>query len=165
MERFRVHRAVMRLTLSALFAALIFCSTFLIRVPIASGYIHAGDGFVFLAAVVLPAPYAAAAAALGAGLADFFGGYILWMPVTALIRAVCVLFFRRGGRILCRRNLLALALSAVLTSGGYYLFEAAAVYHSFSAALVSVPFNLLQSLLGAVLFLLLGKLAASHHLD
>ena len=64
MERSPTHRALMRLTLTSLLAALIFCATFFLRIPIGAGYIHAGDGFVFISAVLLPAPYAAAAAAI-----------------------------------------------------------------------------------------------------
>lgn len=159
MERKKVHAALMKLTLASLFASLIFCATFFLRIPVASGYIHAGDGFVFIAAVLMPAPYAAAAAALGAALADFAGGFALWIPVTAAIRVLTVLFFTRR-RFLCPRNYAALGLSALLTAGGYYLFEALAVYHGFSGALTGVPFNLLQTALGAVLFLMFGRLIA-----
>ena len=53
---------------TALFAALILAVTRL-SVPIALGYIHLGDAMIYLAALILPAPYAAAAAAIGAGLA------------------------------------------------------------------------------------------------
>ena len=38
----------------ALFAALIFIATYLFKLPTPVGYIHLGDGFVFIAAAVLP---------------------------------------------------------------------------------------------------------------
>ena len=53
------------MTLAAMFAALIFLGTFIIRIPIpaTNGYIHFGDGFIYIAALILPLPFAAAAAA------------------------------------------------------------------------------------------------------
>lgn len=84
---------IKKLAFGALFAALIFCGTYFIKLPMpfSEGYIHAGDGFVFLAAALLPAPYAMGAAAIGAGLslsADIRSGY---MPrwACAFLRCFC----------------------------------------------------------------------------
>ena len=96
----KTHVTVRRLALGALFAALIFCGTYFIKIPLpaGAGYIHAGDGFVFLAAVVFPAPYAIGAAAVGAGLSDIIGGYPLWLPATIGVRALAVLLFTRKNK-------------------------------------------------------------------
>lgn len=151
--------AVRRIAVSALFAALIFCGTYFIKIPMpfAEGYIHAGDGFVFLAAVLLPAPYAAAAAAIGAGLSDLIGGYPLWIPATIGVRVIAVLLFTRKGNILCRRNLLALVGAAAINVAGYWLYESAVVYHNFVGGLAAMPFNFAQSVVGAVIFIALAK--------
>ena len=57
---------------TALFAAAITVMTaYMLHIPIPTGgYIHLGDALIYLAACLLPAPYAAAAAAIGAGMAD-----------------------------------------------------------------------------------------------
>ena len=61
-----------RLVTAALFAAAIAVMTaYLLHIPLPTGgYIHLGDALIYLAACLLPVPYAAAAAAIGAGLAD-----------------------------------------------------------------------------------------------
>ena len=45
------------------------------------GYIHLGDALIYLAAVLLPAPYAMAAGAIGGGLADLLTAPV-WAPAT-----------------------------------------------------------------------------------
>ena len=56
------------LTTAALFAAAIAVMTaYMFHIPIPTGgYIHLGDALIYLAACLLPAPYAAAAAAAAA---------------------------------------------------------------------------------------------------
>ena len=60
------------LVTAALFAAAITVMTaYMLHIPIPTGgYIHLGDALIYLAACLLPVPCAAAAAAIGAGLAD-----------------------------------------------------------------------------------------------
>lgn len=54
------------LVTAALFAAVITLTTaYLLHIPVPTGYVHLGDAFVYLAASLLPAPYAVAAAAIG----------------------------------------------------------------------------------------------------
>ena len=67
-ERNKLHLLIM----SALFAAAIAVMTaYLLHIPIPTGgYIHVGDALIYLAACLLPAPYAVGAAMVGAGLAD-----------------------------------------------------------------------------------------------
>ena len=72
------HRENLRLlTTTALFAAAITVMTaYMLHIPLPTGgYIHLGDALIYLAACLLPVPYAAAAAAVGAGLADL----LTWM--------------------------------------------------------------------------------------
>ena len=63
------NRTTRRICLTALMAAIIYVFTAYIHVPSHTGYTHVGDGFLDLAASLLPAPFAAAAGAIGAGLA------------------------------------------------------------------------------------------------
>lgn len=153
------------LTYTAISAAMVFCTTFFIKIPVLSGYIHAGDGIVFLIAVWLPSPHAALAAAIGAGLADLIGGYPLWIPVTVVIRILSVCVFavfsgrKKDRRFADAENCFALISAAVINVAGYFAFEAGFVYHSVMGALPGVPFNLIQSAVGAVIFLTIGKLA------
>ena len=61
------------LTVTGFMAALITIMTaYICHVPIGvnGGYLHFGDSLIYLAAVLLPRPYALAAAAIGGGMAD-----------------------------------------------------------------------------------------------
>ena len=108
------------LVTAALFAAVITLTTaYLLHIPVPTGYVHLGDAFVYLAASLLPAPYAVAAAAIGAGLADLLT-YPARMPATLVIKAVVALFFTaRGETLLCRRNVAALFAAAVFSPAAY----------------------------------------------
>ena len=52
---------------TGLFAAMIYVLTAWLHIPTGAGYTHAGDGLIYLAASMLPTPYAMAAGAIGAG--------------------------------------------------------------------------------------------------
>jgi len=103
------------LCLAALFAGAIAVTTaYLLHIPIPTGgYIHLGDALIYLAACLLPAPYAVGAAMVGAGLADLLTAP-LWVVPTLLIKAlVALLFTSRAPRLLCPRNGAALLLAGV----------------------------------------------------
>ena len=111
------------LTMTALFAAAISVMTaYLLHIPIPTGgYIHLGDALIYLAACLLPVPYAAAASAIGAGLADLLTAP-MWVPPTLVIKAVVVLFFtNRDERLLCRRNLAAVFAAGLFSPSAYAL--------------------------------------------
>ena len=88
------------LVLSALFAAMITVMTaFLFHIPIGvnGGYLHFGDALIYLAASMLPTPYACIAAAVGAGLADIVSGAPIWAPFTLVIKRAsrCFLLLKK----------------------------------------------------------------------
>jgi len=147
--------ALQTLTLTALFAALAAALTFVhIPFPMTSGgYVHPGDGVVYLAACLLPLPWGAVAAAIGCGVADLAAP--LWLPATLLIKPCMALFFSaKRERILCKRNALALLPAALINAGGYFLYEGLALGQW--AALAGVLGNVLQSMIAAAIFVLLG---------
>lgn len=151
--------SVRTLTASAMFAALIFAATCFIKIPLPVGYVHAGDGLVFLAAAFLPLPYAMAACAIGMGLCDLVLGYALWIPATVLTRVLATLLFSRKGKICTVRNAVAALASVLIITAGYWAYEAVFYYHSAIGALAGVPLNLAQSALGAAVFIAVGKFA------
>lgn len=111
------------LTVTAAFAAAITVTTaYLLHIPIPTGgYIHLGDTLIYLGACLLPLPWAAAAAAIGAGLADLLTAPI-WVLPTLVIKAILVLFFTsREERILCRRNITAVFLAGLFSPAAYAL--------------------------------------------
>ena len=118
------HRENLRLlTTTALFAAAITVMTaYMLHIPLPTGgYIHLGDALIYLAACLLPVPYAAAAAAIGAGLADLLTAP-MWVLPTLVIKAVLVLFFTSKSEcILCPRNWAAVVAAGLFSPAAYAL--------------------------------------------
>ena len=148
-----------RLIFAALFAAIIFVATSYLKLPLpVMGYVHLGDGIIFLAATLLPMPYAIGAAAIGAAFADLAAGYTQYILATFILKALTAAFFSsKKGKSVSLRNLIALIPAVIINVGGYYLFEAL-IYQSFVSPLASIPFNAVQSVCGGIIFVLLGAI-------
>lgn len=147
------------IVLAALFAAII-CTTiaFIPRIPTGfnGGYIHLGDTFIYLAAVLLPTPYAMVAAGIGAGLADALSGGMVWIIATIIIKPVMVLFFTsKSDKLLCKRNILALFISGFVGCFGYYL-AGAIMSGNFIAPLATLYLEAIQPVVSGIIFLLAG---------
>lgn len=151
-----MNRRIKWMCTAGVFTAVVFVFTAYFHIPSHTGYTHVGDGFIYLAACLLPLPYAMFVGAIGALLADCLTGFAIWAPASVLIKATAVLFFsRRTPKIICAKNLLALIPAAFLCIGGYYLYEAL-ITGSFIAPLAGIPGYITQSVLSSLLFLLVG---------
>ena len=161
--RTKASKKLRLITLTGVFASLIYILTAFVHIPTGAGYTHAGDGIIFLAASLLPAPYAMAAGAIGGALADGLSGFAVWMPATIIIKAVTCLFFSsKGDRIVTKRNLLGLIPSLILCVCGYSLYQGIFMTEHFSAATISAAFvqtpaYCIQTAASSVLYILLGK--------
>jgi len=144
------------LTTAAVFAALIFVSTYMLHINIGSGgYIHPGDTFIYLAACLLPTPYAAAAGAIGAALSDGLTAYI-YVPATLIIKAVMTLFFTsRSEKIITVRNVIAIFLAGITGLLGYFIWES--IIFGVGAAAANLPLGSLQPLASGILFVIIGR--------
>jgi uncharacterized repeat protein (TIGR04002 family) len=144
------------LCMAAIFTALVFVVTAYLHIPTNNGYIHVGDGLIYLAACMLPWPYAVAVGAGGALLADCLTGFAVWAPASVIIKSVTALLFTsKSKKIMGTRNRLMLLPAAVFCAGGYYLYEAA-LYGNWIAPLTGIPASLTQSLTSSVLFIVMG---------
>lgn len=144
------------MTITGIFTALILVFAAYIHIPSYTGYVHIADGFLYLAACMLPTPYAMFAGAAGAALADCLSGYAIWAPGSLIIKAVTVLFFSaKAAKIVSKRNLLGLIPAAALCVGGYYFYEVI-LYGSFSAPLYGMVGNLTQAVFSSALFVVVG---------
>ena len=151
------NRTTRRICLTALMAAIIYVFTAYIHVPSHTGYTHVGDGFLYLAASLLPAPFAAAAGAIGAGLADLLSGYGIWTPGTVIIKVLTAFCFTsRCEKLVNKRNVLGILPALVLCVGGYYLYEAL-ITGNFTAPALGIPGYLTQVALSSVVYLALGS--------
>ena len=150
------NKQLQKLCLAGIFSAAVFVLTAYLHIPSHTGYTHIGDGVIFLAAAMLPLPYAVSVAVIGAALADLLTGYAIWAPASILIKALIVLPFSHGkGRIITVRNLLSLVPAVALTVGGYYLYEAILTQNA-TAALFGIPGYVTQFVLSSVLFIAVG---------
>ncbi len=150
-----------RLTvITALFAALIFLVTAYvlhIPTPATGGYIHLGDAFLYLAASMLPAPFAIAAGGIGEALSDLLtGGAVYALPTLIIKSAMALCFTSAGKKIVTKRNIAAAVLAGVICITGYYLTEAV-LYHSFVSPLAEIPANLIQASASAAVYLMIGN--------
>ncbi len=145
-----------KITLSALFCALVFIATW-IYVPTPSvGNVNLGDAAILTAAWTLGGPWAAIAAALGATLADLSSGFVLYAPATLCIKALMVLaalgICRLTSRLpaFVRTGISALAAEAVMVAG-YFLYEFLILglllrFEGYTvAAIANIPFNCVQA--------------------
>lgn len=160
------------LILTALFAAMTFVLTFSIKIPMpGGGYIHLGDTMIYLAASILPTPLAMLGAAIGGAMSDFAGGYTMFVLPTLIIKAlICVPFTSKNEKIICKRNLLACVVSAVITLAGYYLTDVVLLAMSsangfiagmseaanWAGGLPSIAGNTIQAVGSAILFIVIG---------
>ena len=152
------------IVLTGLMAAMVCVATTFLHIPIVGGgYVHMGDTVIYLAAALLPTPYAVAAAAVGAGLADVLVAP-MWAPFTVAIKAVMAFAFtHKKERLLCGRNAWATLIAGGVGVLGYYIAEVVILWLSGGAlatagvaAVAAVPFNAMQEVAGGVAFLLLA---------
>ncbi len=114
-----------KIVLCAVFTALVFALTFTVKLPTPTGYVHLGDLAIYIAASVLPLPYAVFAAGVGGALSDIFGGYMLYALPTFIIKSLlAVLFTSKRDKLLCRRNVCATVIGCAVTVIGYYITNA-----------------------------------------
>lgn len=142
--------------MAGIFTALVFVVTAYLHIPTNNGYIHVGDGLIYLAACLLPWQYAMTVGAGGALLADCLTGFVIWAPGSVAIKALTVLFFSgKEKKTITLRNIIALLPATVLCAGGYYLYEAL-IYGNFITPLEGISASVTQSVASSVVFVILG---------
>ncbi len=156
MERKKKNENLRYLVLTAILSAMVYVLTAFVKIPTHQGYIHVGDGIIYLAAALLPMPYAMLSGAIGAGLSDYLSGYPMWVLPTVIIKALSVVAFSRTKpSIINKRNIFAVIPGALICIGGYYL-AAVILYGDWGAALTDIPTNAVQTVASAALFIALG---------
>lgn len=146
-----------RLILTAMFAAMVCISTICIQVasPM-GGYVNLGDALVLMSAFLLGPLHGAAAAGIGSALADILTGYAYYAPGTLILKAAIALVAARLLPALerhCHKFPQPLRLAAAAIPGEIlmvvgYLFYAWIFLSYGSAAVASIPGNLVQAAVG-----------------
>lgn len=146
------------LTISALFSALVCITTaYIFHIPFGAngGYIHLGDALIYLAATLLPTPYAILAAGIGGAMADLLTAP-LWAPATFVIKMLIALpFTNKGSKIICTRNIVAIFAASTISCLGYAIAEMI-IYGSEAMIFVSLIGNLTQAFGSGIIFVFIA---------
>ena len=147
------------LVLTAILSTLVLVSTVFINIklPIGQGgLIHLGTGALFIVAILFGPKKGALAGAIGMGLFDIFGGWIIWAPTTIVARALQGYIVgkiawsngHRGDSV--RLNILAAVASTPVMLAVYYIGQGI-MYNNWVAPLASIPGDLIQSVVGLLI--------------
>ena len=147
------------LCLMALMTAMVMIAIMCLQIPIpaVNGYVHLGDGIIFISVILLGRKNGALAGALGACLADVITGYVLWAPFSLVIKAlmafVCGKIAEKDKKekLISPVKLLGIAAAICISAGGYYLVGAMFT-GSFASAIYSIPLDLLQGGMGLAIY-------------
>ena len=143
--------SVQQLTTAGVMAALVFVMTYIPKVPVpmTGGYVHLGDGAIFLSALLL-GPLGIPVAAIGSGLSDILGGYMLYVLPTMIIKALVALIAWKGWKAgSWVRAVVTFILAEAAMVAGYFVFEA--VVYGAAAAWAAVGPNCIQGIAGVAL--------------
>lgn len=142
-----------QMTTAAVFAAAITLVTaYMLHIPIPTGgYVHLGDILIYIAASIMPAPYAIFAASIGAGLADLLTAPI-WTVPTLIIKALVALVFTcKGEKILNKRNIAAVFIVSIM-SPVLYSFAGCIIMKDASVFVPQLLGTLVQAIASGVLY-------------
>ena len=135
---------------------MVFVVTAYLHIPTYNGYVHCGDGLIFLAACLMPMPYSIVIGATGAMLADLLTGFAIWAPGSMIIKGLLTLLFTtKSTKIITKRNLVMLLPAALISAVGYYLYEAL-ITGSFAASLAGIPGSLIQAVASSIVYVAIG---------
>ena len=148
--------SVKNIVITAIFAALTFTLTMVhVPSPASGGYIHLGDSMIYLAASILPFPYASLPGAIGGGLADLLSGAVQYMAFTIIIKALLTIpFTAKKEKIIGTQNIIALFIGCFITVGGY--FGCGWILNGLGGAIAEIPGNLFQAIGSGIIYILLA---------
>ena len=168
--RSRSSMSVKELAITAICIVLVYVFTAVVNVklPIAAagGLIHLGNVPLFIAAILFGKRTGMIAGGIGMGLFDLLSGWTLWAPFTLVI--VGCMGFVVGAITEKRKNMgfivLALIAACAIKIVGYYFAEVV-IYGNWVVPFTSIPGNLIQIGVAAVITLIIIKplQAAAEH--
>ncbi len=136
---------IKRISITALFSALILVTTAYVKIPLVLGYIHIGDIFIMLGCYFLPMPFCLISAALGASLADLVAGYVPYMPITAFAKILLAVFCRialRREKVKIWEMIIYPLIGSLLMVVSYLIFEG--FYYGWAASIANLPMQFIQ---------------------
>lgn len=146
-------KVVSKIVLTALFAALVYVATSIIRYPTfgTQGYINIGDTIVLLSAWLIGGVYGALAAGIGSALADLLAQYVTYVPGTFIIKFLMALVayliftaFKKTNINKVAAYIVSGVVAELIMVFGYFLYESTILGYGLAAA-ASIPSNAIQA--------------------
>lgn len=144
--------------------AFIFIMTIVPRIPIPLGYAHLGDAAIFLCVYFIGRREGVIAGCIGSAMADFFGGFPIWVLPTLLIKFLMAETFWYIVKDKVKHNkkfsiviVMGLVFALLVMTAGYTLFGAA-LYCGIEVGLMSAPGLLIKSAVNMIAFYFLFKI-------
>lgn len=164
----RKNDPVLRMVITALFAALVCVTTLIIKIPTpgTNGYVNLGDGIILICAFMMHPLYAGAAAGLGSALADLISGYLAYAPGTLIIKGLMAIVgamiyhsFGKGQKIKDSLPMMIVAgvIAECIMVLGYFFYEAVFLGYGVGAA-ASILANVGQGVAGILVACLITPL-------
>ncbi|MGE7673440.1 ECF transporter S component [Lysinibacillus sp. NPDC094403] len=147
------------LVITSILAALVFVATMFIniRLPFGQGgLIHLGTAMLLITSILFGPKKGALAGAIGMGLFDIVGGWLIWAPTTIISRAlqgaiVGKIAWSKGHKgDDVRLNILAAVVSMPVMIGVYYIGQAI-MFKSWVAPMASIPGDVIQNVVGLII--------------
>lgn len=160
------------LVTAALLTAFTCIATMVIQIPTPSlGYIHPGDTLVILCGIILGPVLGSLSAGLGSMLADILSGYLIYAIPTLIIKGltafIACIVFQNLRKKLVKNDYAAFIIAGFIGEAnvvfGYFItsivkamvmagnFNRETLFVGFTDALISIPPNIMQGIVGIVL--------------
>ncbi|MBQ7795857.1 MAG: ECF transporter S component [Lachnospiraceae bacterium] len=170
MQQTRSTSSTMDVAIIGLMSALVFVGTYFFKIPTAFGYTHLGDCMIILTVCLFGTRRGVLAGAIGAGLADFIGGYAVWVLPTMILKALWALILGSFMYKLMPNQkfswLIGAIVGGVIHTAGYVFVNV--LFYGAAAASVEILPNSIQSaagvILGGIAYLALSKSPAVQEL-
>lgn len=164
---------VVKMVITSVMMALVFVGTRLIQIGTPTGgYIHLGDGFVFLSGVILGPLHGMVAGGVGSMLTDLLSGYSHYALITLIVKGLAAFIVGIFSKVLIshyikdaksftmKKNIILImgcVIGGIIIVLGYFLFECFALELGVATALLGVYTNIVQVSVGVVVAILFSK--------
>jgi len=145
----------------AVFSALAFVATRFIQIPIlqTGGYLNFGEAIIYIAAIFFGPFVGGLVGAIGPALADITSPYAAFAPFTLLIKGIEGFIV---GKIASTNpknmnKLLGILIGGSVMIIGYYIVEILVFLILSPIALIEIPFNVLQVIVGGTIAMIATK--------
>jgi len=151
-------RTPLKLAMAAVFAALVCVATLtlVISIPATTGYFNLGETVIYTAALLFGPLVGGIAGGAGAAIADMIG-FAHFAPGTLIIKgfegAIVGFLYTKIQKRTGNPNLsaiLSVTIGGLEMVAGYFIYEQLVLGYPLSVALVEVPFNIVQMLVGLI---------------